>query len=114
MDVNAFRRRFDVRQNAVQVGGRIYVGTPKSHKQRSVPFPASLSPAIARACADKREEDLLFPGLDGDYLRRVHGPGKGWFWNATREAGVPPLTLCGQNVGTGRPGGQETFANRTV
>lgn len=92
-DVDPFRRRLNVRQNAVQVGDRIIVGTPKSHKQRSVPFPASLSPAITRACANKRDSDLLFPGLDGSYLRRVHGPGKGWFWNATLESGVPPLTL---------------------
>lgn len=92
-DVDPYRRRLNVRQNAVQVGDRIIVGTPKSHKQRSVPFPASLSPAIARACADKQDDDLLFPGLDGSYLRRVHGPGKGWFWNAILESGVPPLTL---------------------
>lgn len=92
-DVDFERRRLHVRQNAVLVGTELIVGTPKTHKQRSVPFPRSLQPAIARACRGKRAEDLLFPGPDGDFLRRVHGPGKGWFWNAVVAAGLPALSL---------------------
>ena len=33
----------------------------------------------SHGCAGKRTDDLLFPSLDGGYLRAVHGPGKGWF-----------------------------------
>ena len=49
-DVNTIRRRFSIEQNAVDVGGKIIVETPKSHQQRSVPFPDFLTAALGEAC----------------------------------------------------------------
>jgi len=44
------RRRATVSENAVQVGSEVLVGTPKAHKQRSVPLPEFLLPYLARQC----------------------------------------------------------------
>lgn len=48
-DLNPFRYRLNVRENAVRVGGRILVGTPKTHAARSVPFPVLLTVHLAKA-----------------------------------------------------------------
>jgi integrase len=52
-DLDMLRRRINVTVNAVEVGDRVEIGTPKSHKRRSVPFPATLAPVLARACEGK-------------------------------------------------------------
>ncbi|GIU55652.1 site-specific integrase [Arthrobacter sp. NicSoilC12] len=61
-DVNPMRRRLNVVLNAVEVGSKIEVGTPKTHKRRTVPFPAFLADALAAQMAGKHPDDLLFPG----------------------------------------------------
>lgn len=93
-DVNFERRRLQVDQNAVEVGDTIYVGTPKSHERRSVAFPETLTADIAAATAGKAPDDLLFPGRDGQYLRRTRSDAgsSGWFAGAVRRAGLPHLT----------------------
>lgn len=93
-DVDMIRRRLNVNQNAVDVGGKIRVGTPKSHERRSVPFPEFLAPAIGEACKDKHREDLVFPNEDGSYLRAISGgSGRGsWFLKAVQRAGIPRVT----------------------
>ncbi|MGP5390473.1 tyrosine-type recombinase/integrase [Glutamicibacter arilaitensis] len=93
-DVDMIRRRLNVNQNAVDVGGKIKVGTPKSHERRSVPFPEFLAPAIGEACKGKHLEDLVFPNEDGSYLRAISGgSGRGsWFLKAVQRAGVPRVT----------------------
>lgn len=93
-DLDMLRRRLNVEQNAVDVGGRIVVGTPKSHKRRSVPFPRFLSEALAAACEGKSREDLVFPGPTGDYLRpaRVHAENHSWFAAAIERAELPRIT----------------------
>jgi integrase len=53
-EVDLERRRLKVIVNAVEVGGQIEVGTPKSHKRRSV-----------------RPDDLVFATDSGDHLRRT-------------------------------------------
>ncbi|MCW2688952.1 MAG: putative prophage phiRv2 integrase [Mycobacterium sp.] len=51
-DLDMLRRRATVSENAVQSGSQIFVGTPKGHKQRTVPLPefllTHLEPASAR------------------------------------------------------------------
>lgn len=54
------RRRLHVEENAVLVKREIHVGTPKTHEQRTVPYPPFLAPMIAEACAGKGPDDLLF------------------------------------------------------
>lgn len=54
-DLDMTRDRINVTVNAVEVDGVIEVGTPKTHKQRSVPFPKLLRTPLARLCAGKRD-----------------------------------------------------------
>lgn len=93
-DVNVLRRRLSVVQNAVEVGSKVIVGTPKSHKRRTVPVPAFLLEDVARQCEGKGPDDLLFPSPTGGYLRPPRGEG-GWFDGAVRRSGVPRLTPHG-------------------
>ncbi|OBF95109.1 integrase [Mycobacterium sp. 852002-51152_SCH6134967] len=87
-DLDLLRKRALIHENAVQSGTSIYVGTPKAHKQRSIPLPEFLVPPLARHCENKGRGDLLFG--DGNHLRRPH-PVSGWFAKAVescREASL--------------------------
>ena len=72
--LDMLRRRLMIEENAVQVGSVIEVGTPKNHKKRTVPFPRFLGEYLARQCAGKGRDDLVFPGESGHHLHlaRVH------------------------------------------
>jgi len=61
-DIDKLRRRIHVRRNAVNVGGKIEVGTPKTHERRVVTYPRFLVEPLAAACRGK--------GGDGSYSRR--------------------------------------------
>lgn len=93
-DVNLLRRRVSVVQNAVEVGSRVIVGTPKSHKQRTVPLPSFLLEHLARACEGKGADDLVFPGPGGKHLRPPRADG-GWFDGAVKRSGIPRTTPHG-------------------
>lgn len=88
-DVNLAGRRLMVEQNAVRVGSKIHVGTPKSHERRTVPLPRFLAPLIEDACTDKLPDALLFTGPDGGFLPRAKKQ-VGWFRIALEGAGVDP------------------------
>jgi integrase len=89
-DLDMLRRRATVARNAVQVNADIHVGTPKGHKQRTVPLPEFLLTHLARQCGGRRRDELLFGNGTG-YLRRPH-KGSGWFDRAVSESGVPRTT----------------------
>jgi integrase len=85
------RHRLRIDENAVNVGGVIHVGTPKSHESRVVPYPAFLDPLLDLAIAGKRSDQLLFG--DGDnYLRPPDGR-RGWFVSAVAKARVVDPTF---------------------
>lgn len=92
--VNRLRRRFVIEENAVTIGYEIHVGTPKTHKNRSVPYPERLTPMIEKACAGKGPEGLL----SGDGVSHMRNSGaQGWFANAVKRAqavdpSIPRLT----------------------
>ena len=67
-DLDMLRFRAKIQQNAVMVGGKIMVGTPKTHEARSVPFPAFLSLPLAKLCEEKKRDDLVF-GRGLDFIR---------------------------------------------
>lgn len=92
--LDMLRRRLMIEENAVQVGSVIEVGTPKNHKKRTVPFPKFLAEGLARQCAGKGREDLVFPGENGHHLRlaRVHEDNMSWFAGAVKRSGVPRIT----------------------
>jgi integrase len=95
-DLDMLRRRALVTENAVRVGRDIIVGTPKSHRARSVPFPRFLSEPLARACEGKTRDQLVF-GNGVDHLRATYGE-RGWFSNTVRavqaiDPDFPRVTL---------------------
>jgi integrase len=90
-DLDMLRRRASISENAVQSGSQIFVGTPKAHKQRTVPLPEFLLTYLARQCEGRGRDDLLFPGDDGKHLRRPH-PESGWFAKAVAESKIPRTT----------------------
>jgi integrase len=89
-DCDLLRRRVAVNRNATEVGSEVIVGTPKSHRRRTVPVPRFLVAALAGQCEGKSRDDLLFPGPNG-YLRPSHST-TGWFEAARVRAGLPRLT----------------------
>jgi integrase len=90
-DLDMLRRRASISENAVQSGTQIHIGTPKAHKQRTVPLPEFLLTYLARQCEGRSGEDLLFPGDDGKHLRRPH-PESGWFAKAVAASKIPRTT----------------------
>lgn len=85
------RKRALVEEGAVQLAKHMQVGTTKSHRKRTVPLPEFLVDALARQCAGKKRDDLLFPGDDGEFMSRPRAVG-GWFDSAVSAAGVPRVT----------------------
>ena len=94
-DIDPTRKRFNVSVNAVEVGGKIEVGTPKSHKRRSVAYPAFLSDQVAASCEGKAPDDLIFSDEFGNYLRRtrVSEGSRSWFKTALVKSNLEPMTL---------------------
>jgi integrase len=92
-DVDIDRRRLWVRQNAVRVGGLVVFGTPKTHKQRTVPFPEFLAGPIAAAMAGKHDDDLLFSGRFGEPLITPTVRENSWFDKALAAAELPTMTI---------------------
>jgi integrase len=90
-DLDMLHKRATISENAVQSGKKIHVGTPKAHKQRTVPLPQFLLPYLARQCEAKTRDALLWSSDDGSHLRRPH-PTSGWFAKAVKESRVPRVT----------------------
>ncbi|GAA1733531.1 tyrosine-type recombinase/integrase [Microbacterium paludicola] len=82
--VDRKRRRLWVEENAVKVNGHVQVGSPKPHENRSVPYPAFLDAALARACKGKTADDLLWPAELGGYLSQGNAV-SGWFASAVKR-----------------------------
>jgi integrase len=82
--IDALRRRLLVEENAVTVGSRIHVGTPKTHERRSVPFPKFLSEPLARACEGKGRDELVF-GAGAAHLAKAQTH-SGWYARALKAA----------------------------
>jgi integrase len=92
-DIDLGRRRINISVNAVEVGTAIVVGTPKTYKRRSVAFPAFLTGPLAAQVAIKGPDSLVFPGANGDHLRRATRGARSWFKTALVTAGLEPMTL---------------------
>lgn len=90
-DVDLRRRRVFVQENAVLVGSKVHIGTPKTHVARSVPFPDFLFTAVQEAMAGKRQESPLF-GDGGRHMIRPNSQ-DGWFAAAVKRAMVSDSTF---------------------
>lgn len=82
--VDTLRRRLSVEENAVLVSAEVHVGTPKTHRSRSVPYPEFLALPIAQLAEGKSRDELLF-GDGVDYLK-LPASRNGWFTVAVRAA----------------------------
>jgi integrase len=82
-DVDLARRRLMVRENAVAVGGKIIVGSPKSHKARSVPFPAFLGVELSLIIGSKDSGLILFG--NGFNYQRSPDTRDGWYSGACKR-----------------------------
>lgn len=82
--VDALRRRVQVEENAVLVSGLVHVGTPKTHRSRSVPYPAFLSLPLGALAEGKGRDDLLFG--DGRLHVKIPATRNGWFTRAVSAA----------------------------
>jgi integrase len=92
--LNTLRRRLNITENAVTYGPVAFVGTPKSHEARSVPYPRFLSEPIALLCEGKQPGDLVL----GDGLVHLRRPNTSqnqtsWFIRALARAGLEPMTV---------------------
>ena len=94
-DVDFARQRISVSVNAVEVGGLIEIGTPKSHKRRSVAFPNFLARSLREQTVNKSPNDLVFPGSFGQHMKRtrVSTGSRSWFKTALVDSGLAPMTL---------------------
>lgn len=63
--VDLHRRRLNVVEAASEHSGRITIGTPKSHQQRQVPFPAFLAGELATLLRARQADDLVFTARPG-------------------------------------------------
>ena len=67
-DIDFDRRRIDVRRAFSDVGGRVVLGTPKSHQSRTVPLPRFVAVELA-GVDGKRPDDLVFTMPGGSVMR---------------------------------------------
>ena len=101
-DIDMLRRRIHIRRNAVDVGGTVEVGTPKTHERRSIPFPRFLVDPLAAACQGKSRDGIVFPAGSGGYAK---SPGmKTWFDGA--------VTRCVAAAGRARTAEREAAPDR--
>jgi integrase len=76
------------------VSGKAVVGTPKDHERREVPVPAFLVDELARVCAGRVPDALVFPAPGGGF-RRNGNFRRNVFDAAARRAGVDGVTPHG-------------------
>lgn len=68
-DIDFARRRIDVRRAFSDVGGRVVLGSPKSHQSRTVPIPRFLARELGSLITGKTADDLVFTMPSGSVLR---------------------------------------------
>lgn len=83
-DFNDARQELHVRQTVSMIRGELTIGPPKSGKSRIVMVPDTAANFIRQACNGRRPDEPIFPGPDGDYMRRPKG--RSWFDGAKRRA----------------------------
>lgn len=79
-DVDVTGRRISVNRNAVEVGGKIVVGTPKNHELRTLRIPNFLADELKGNVPD----GIVFPNSRGKYAQppRASEKSRSWFKDA--------------------------------
>jgi integrase len=86
-DIDLDRRRIDVQRAHADVGGRVVVGTPKSHQSRTVPLPRFLAEELAKLINGELPEHLVFTTTGGTVLRLPNWR-RSTFISARQRAGL--------------------------
>jgi integrase len=86
-DIDFGRRRIDVRRAYADVGGRLVLGSPKSHQSRTVPIPRFLASELSALATRKKAEDLVFTTPSGSTMRLPNWSRSG-FRPARSRAGI--------------------------
>jgi integrase len=96
-DIDFTRRRIDVRRAFSDVGGKIVLGTPKSHLARTVPLPRFLAADLAASVEGKNPDDLVFTTASGTWSARRTGGRRCSCLPACRPGSVTgsAFTTCG-------------------
>jgi hypothetical protein len=81
------RRRVGVRRAFSDVGGRVVLGTPKSHQSRTVPLPRFLAAEFAAAVVGKDADQLVFT-MPGGGVMRMPNWRRAVFLSARRRASL--------------------------
>lgn len=92
-DVDLGRRRLAVSVTAVLVGGKVVVGTPKTHKRRVVPFPGFLVTPLSELCSEREANSVLFSDRFGRHLTTPTVRANSWFDKALDTAGLDRMTI---------------------
>lgn len=94
-DIDFEKGRISVTRNAVQVASNIHVGSPKTHKSRSVPVPKTVLDLLETKAKDLGDDELIFASPWGNFLHRPGtGPSKrSWFKTAQAKVGLAPMTV---------------------
>lgn len=77
-DVNVLRCRISVERNAVTVGSKVIIGTPKTHEQRTVAVPKKVMRMVEPLLKDKLPDALLWPAGNGGSLPTPSRPD--WYY----------------------------------
>jgi integrase len=70
--LDLLRRRARISEAVAEVGGRMVICTPKTHRSRTVPIPRFLVDELAALVVEKGSQDLVFIGVKGAVFRLSH------------------------------------------
>ena len=94
-DIDLDRRRIDVRRAFSDVGGRVVLGTPKSHQSRTVPIPRFVAREIATAVNGKHLTSSCSPCPAAACMRLSN-----WRLATFSPARVAPVSATGSGFTT--------------
>lgn len=83
-NVDLGKRRLMVREAVAEVNGKHILGSVKSHERRVVAYPGFLDAELAAQCSGKGQDDRLWAGADGGFLRSGNSR-DGWFQAAVKR-----------------------------
>jgi integrase len=89
-NVDVIHRRIRVVEAVTEINGRLVVGSPKTHQERTVPVPAFVGDMLVEHLAGASQGGLAFTSPRGETLR-VGNFRRGWFDRATGTLGIEGL-----------------------
>jgi integrase len=91
-DLDFQRRRLNVRETMVEVGGYFEASAPKDYEERSIPVPEFIMYQLAVHVEGKMSDDRVFVSARTRMPIRNQSFRRYWFNDAAAEIGIPGLT----------------------